>query len=383
MFKALFWNSRGAGSENFKTAIADLVKLHSVDILAICEPRVQFKRVSNALSSLGFPDSRIVEARGFSGGIWLLWDKNRTQVDFVDENSQSISVKVSIPGKQTWLFTAIYASPTHVTRASLWGYLENLMNTVNLPCMLMGDFNELVSAADKNCGTLSGRFGGLRDWINRNGMIDMGFQGSCFTWSNNRVKERLDRGFCCSAWRALFADAFIRHLPKTRSNHCPILLQLFSNNVVNRNATAFRFQTMWLNHNTYDDFVSNSWASSEGTFSNKVTQLSSDLSKWNKDVFGHLFYRKKHILARIRGIQKARDRFENPFLIKLEAELIHEYDVICEQENLFWRQKSRDKWLKDGDRNTRFFHLTTLVRRRRNKIEGFLTPKVFGPLIPL
>lgn len=37
---------------------------------------------------------------------------------------------------------------------------------------------------------------------------------------------------------------------------------------------------------------------------------------------------------------------------------------------MFWRQKSRDKWIQDGDRNTNFFHLTTLVRRRRNKIEG-------------
>ncbi|XP_062013929.1 uncharacterized protein LOC133730329 [Rosa rugosa] len=331
MFKALFWNSRGDGSENFKTAIADLVKFHSVDILAICEPRVQFKRVSSALNSLGFPDSRIVEARGFSGGIWLLWDKNRTQVDFVDDNSQSISVKISIPGKQPWLFTTVYASPTHVIRASLWNYLENLANAVNLPCMLMGDFNELVSGADKKCGSLSGRFGGLRDWINKNGMIDMGFQGSCYTWSNNRVKERLDRGFCCSAWRALFAEAFIRHLPKTRSDHCPILLQLASNNTINRNATPFRFQAMWLNHNTYADFVSNSWDSFEG--------------KWNKEENGT---RRSLVTCSTR---------KNTSLLELG-------------ENLFWRQKSRDKWLKDGDRNTKFFHLTTLIRRRRNKIEG-------------
>ncbi|XP_024195608.1 uncharacterized protein LOC112198716 [Rosa chinensis] len=98
--------------------------------------------------------------------------------------------------------------------------------------------------------------------------------------------------------------------------------------------------------------------------------LSSALSKWNREIFGHLFQKKKRILARIGGIQKACDRYENPFLIKLEAELIHDYESILNQENLFWKQKSRDKWLQGGDRNTKFFHLTTLVRRRKNKIEG-------------
>ncbi|XP_062014087.1 uncharacterized protein LOC133730526 [Rosa rugosa] len=195
MFKVLFWNAKGAGSENFRSAIADLVNLHSIDILAICEPRVQFSRAKDTLRKLGFSDFRIVEAEGFFGGIWLLWNSLKVHVDFIDKNFQSVSVKVTLPGKPTWMLTVIYASPTNSVRANLWPYLDNLIVDVNLPSMFIGDFNELISVEDKSCGSLTGRFGGLRDWVNRNALIDMGFQGSCFTWSNNRIKERLDRGF--------------------------------------------------------------------------------------------------------------------------------------------------------------------------------------------
>ena len=53
---------------------------------------------------------------------------------------------------------------------------------------------------------------------------------------------------------------------------------------------------------------------------------------------------------------------------ELEASLNLELDDWLEREDLKWKQKSRELWAKEGDRNTRFFHLSTLVRRRRNHI---------------
>lgn len=55
------------------------------------------------------------------------------------------------------------------------------------------------------------------------------------------------------------------------------------------------------------------------------------------------------------------------FLFDLEEKLTKELNTILDQEEAFWHIRSRN-WLMDGDRNTHFFHLSTIFRRKNNKI---------------
>ena len=49
------------------------------------------------------------------------------------------------------------------------------------------------------------------------------------------------------------------------------------------------------------------------------------------------------------------------------CKLVQLHDLISKEE-MFWRQCSRKVFLKEGDRNTNFFHLATLKHKMANRI---------------
>lgn len=53
------------------------------------------------------------------------------------------------------------------------------------------------------------------------------------------------------------------------------------------------------------------------------------------------------------------------FLLNLESELLKELDNVLNQEEEIWVLKSRVNWMIQGDRNIAFYHVSTLVRRKR------------------
>lgn len=99
-----------------------------------------------------------------------------------------------------------------------------------------------------------------------------------------------------------------------------------------------------------------------------ISDFTNKAKKWNVEVFGNLFARKRRVLARLSGTQKALANNPNDFLLALEEKLIEEYSLILLQEEEFWALKSRLNVANFGDRNTSFFHMSTVVRCHRNKI---------------
>lgn len=51
------------------------------------------------------------------------------------------------------------------------------------------------------------------------GLSDVDFDGSEFTWMNNRVWQRLYRIVVNAAWNLAYSSCHISHLARGRSNH--------------------------------------------------------------------------------------------------------------------------------------------------------------------
>lgn len=78
------------------------------------------------------------------------------------------------------------------------------------------------------------------------------------------------------------------------------------------------------------------WQSYNGDVHYKVNKLAGDLQEWNSKVVGNIFRKKRKLLARISGIQKSLCQNYNPFLVQLEEELVKEYELLRDQEAMYW-----------------------------------------------
>ncbi|KAK2642540.1 hypothetical protein Ddye_024303 [Dipteronia dyeriana] len=188
-------------------------------------------------------------------------------------------------------------------------------------------------------------------------MVDLGFIGQKFTWTvkrgvNESIWERLDRTLCYKEWRIIFTEDFLEHLPRVSSDHCTILLNLYSHHIMRRDFKPFRFEAMWLKHREFSSMTKQFWESRNECIVDKITVFSSKLREWNEEEFGCIFQRKRRLLARLQGVQRSLGVNFKACLTKLEAKLQEEYSQIIEQEEMFWFQKSRLTWLKEGDKNT-------------------------------
>lgn len=123
-----------------------------------------------------------------------------------------------------------------------------------------------------------------------------------------------------------------------------------------------------MQHPSFKDLLENSWNRNIDTKA-ALKNLQVVLRKWNKEVFGEIQVRKEKAMKEIKEVQEEIDRNQMDELLSREEELLKEFDVILEQEEMVWFQKSREKWVNFGDRNTKFFHTSTVIRRRRNRIE--------------
>ncbi|CAN1126970.1 hypothetical protein LINPERHAP2_LOCUS3738 [Linum perenne] len=323
------------------------MQVHKPQVIAILEPRISGSVGKAVRRKLRFNSSFIVEAQGFSEGIWLLWNETDFKIKILGSSHFFIHVQVNWDSGKSCEATFVYASPFIQGRRALWDDLRRISASIAKPWVLMGDFNAIVESSEKSGGANFNQIPAreFHECIQDCNLIDAGFVGPKFTWFRRNMKERLD---CCLAnadWLALFSDSFVVHLERLKSDHRPILVRLDHPDRYLCKPRLFHFNAAWFGHGNFPDFLDQSWKLGRDLCLS-LQDFQDRCISWNANVFGHIFKRKRHLEKRLRqlelrsqndsselkvqgglGLRKARE-LNQAYLMKLGWEILNNPDKL-------------------------------------------------------
>ncbi|XP_057453240.1 uncharacterized protein LOC130745118 [Lotus japonicus] len=375
----LAWNVRGAANASCKRNLKEVVRKYKPDVCFLFETHIQFRRVESYWARLGYRPLAIEEARGQAGGVWALGLIGLPlTVDQVSLHPQAISLRFRSPSA-SWVCTGVYASPIPTQRHHLWEHLRQVEPLVQGPWAMIGDFNDIAVASEQRGGTFSpSRATAFVEGYESCGMMDLGSFGLTYTWNRHAqgrppLHRRLDRALANVDWRLGFPNGSVEVLPRMHSDHSPLLLRCCPPppGIANK---PFRFEAAWMDHPQYATVVSGAWEKGGPNFVSSMDCVRQDSLLFNHEVFGNIFRRKRRIADQIRRVQERLETVDSAYLHRRLGELRKDQEEVLAQEEMLWFQKSREKWVRYGDRNTSFFHAQTIIRRRRNHIQGLELP---------
>ncbi|XP_026378609.1 uncharacterized protein LOC113273054 [Papaver somniferum] len=246
----------------------------------------------------------------------------------------------------------------------------------DVPWVLLGDLNFHILDCSST-GSSSGD-GLVNSIINEVSLQDLGFIGREHTWSNNNMGtgikiSRLDMAFVNGSWNQHFQDCKLIHLQHSGSDHCPIML--VTDYSQPKLWKPFKFFKTWLQDKTCAAEIAKAWEKSvqgsEGYRLIKRLQFTRiTLSRWNKTHFGNIdqnvdFFQQK--LSEIQALPFSQDNTAKAIEVNRELDKWHK----IQQE--FYKQRSRDNFVKEMDYNTKYFHTLTKRKRARNNIDSLKT----------
>lgn len=346
-----------------------------MDVVCLSETKMSTEKIEKIRKKLNFDHGIYSEPLGLSGGLALWWKSNASlQVGKIGRFFIHLD-HIIIDGVNWGALTWLYGPNDAVAKARWWRNISRLNPGESENWLVFGDFNDVLYSSDKEGGnpkTLKD-LEPFQQFMTSHKLLELDSKGSFFTWLNNRegshfIRERLDRAISNCSWKNSFPNGHCKVLEAIGSDHCPLLICKDSNDKIA--PFLFRFDLKWLSHPDYDNFIKNKWTGSSEDFSVSnfakcLADLGRDLRIWGQKEFKNNSRVIHKILDQIQSILSGSWSDQRALEV---AELRRQLHEIWNQEELYWSQKSRVQWLKCGDQNSRFFHMTTLQRRSRNRI---------------
>ncbi|XP_009788948.1 uncharacterized protein [Nicotiana sylvestris] len=286
-------NIKGVRSKKVIHRLKKLININNSQYVAIFEPFVSNDKLEGYRKFLDFQHC----CSNNIGQIWYFWNSyNTTTVTAISEQHITIHFQ-NIFGKDIYIF-AVYAKGKSKDRRDLWHSFELDSMVIDTPWCVGGDFNIIMDPNKKLGGQPHRMYRSLefQTCISNCGLIDMGYNGSNYTWCNNRrsgkkIWKRLDRIFVNDLWDQLFQRTSVSHLARTSSDHRPLLMKNLS--ATHQYISYFRFLNCWVNIEGFLDIVRESWSTEVSgnpiwILQSKLKALSKRLSQWSRKEIGDI-----------------------------------------------------------------------------------------------
>ncbi|XP_039155725.1 uncharacterized protein LOC120287105 [Eucalyptus grandis] len=331
----------GLGSPLKQAEIRNFVRTNHLSCVGILETKISpaaFPLVSGALIP-GWCWSANND-HSPRGRIWVGWNPKSASFALSACSSQAIHGRlIYLNSGISFIITVVYAEHSFTLRRPLWADLiQSSFQVVDSPWIVAGDFNAIRSSSDK--ADISNywipAFNDFGDCLNQAGLDDLRYVGNRFTWSASsgpsRKLRKIDKVLTNSAWNSIFSFSEASFLPPGVSDHSPMMVRILPTPNTPR---ALKYRLKLLNKEVYADI---SAKTDEARRLLSLAQEAIQLDPHNHD------------------------------LANEEKEHFRVFSELRLQEESFFRQKSRIRWLKEGDLNTKYFHHLVKRSHLRNRI---------------
>ena len=194
-------------------------------------------------------------------------------------------------------------------------------------------------------------------------------------WSNQQDSPtlvKLDRVLCSVDWEDKFPNCLLQSMASEDSDHCPLLLGLQDNKVGRR---RFHFESFWTRIDGFQEVVAAAWTSVPTsscpylTLSQKFKATARGLQRWSSKTVGNVKFQLALAREILHQFEIAQDNLLlSPGELCLKNNLKKHSLALASLSRTIDRLRSRIGWLREGDVNTKLFHLHACHRKRNNFI---------------
>jgi len=381
----LSYNIRGLGRGIKWASIRNLVGKLKVDLLCLQETKRDSFDKAACQALWAHPDIAWEwhPAVNTAGGLLCVWNNKTSRLisEFLKKGFIMLE-GVWLADMQRVVVANIYAPCDIEGKRQLWQSLSRrkIQSQVNCRC-LVGDFNcvrhpsERMGSNHNNPDTnLIAEF---NDWLAVMEVDGIPYVGKPFTWvrPNGSCKRKLDRVLVSYEWLSKWPDSSQFNLERNYSNHCPVIMY---SKCIDWGPKPFKVYDGWLMNKDYQKVVRDCWSETQPrgwggyALKCKLQNLKQRLKNWSKDNIGDLGNKVKQIQQKLNDLENSMTTQPSDQQVqelkKTQADL---WEKATLHESIM-RQKSRSKWIKEGDSNTSYFHKIINHSRRRNALRGML-----------